>query len=197
MINERYADTTVQQKMRDVFHTETEFPCVTLFSFLNLKVYEKIQLDVIRSFFRQEQVLTSHSYSTAPLPSSVAKFLQSSELAGFLSSVVGSPVRVEESKLYRFGWKDYTLLSDLEEILPGIDLCLDFTDYWAENAGGQVVYKDEQGNFIELPRGGNIMSLVRRKENVQRYVRYVNHYAGKMKRYIVFARFIREPQKNL
>lgn len=197
MINERYADTKVQQKMRDVFQAETEFPCVTLFTFLDPKAYEKIQQDVIRSFFRHELALTSHSYDTAPLPSSLARFLQSSELADFLSSVVGSKVRVEESKLYQFAWKDYTLLSDLEENPPGIDLCMDFTDYWAEQAGGQVMYKDEHGNFIELPRGGNIMSLVRRKENVQRYVRYVNHYAEKMRRYIVFARVIPEPQKNL
>ncbi len=196
MINELYADASVRQRMRDAFHAEKDFPSITLFTFLNPKVYEKMQQDVIRSFFRHEVMFTSHSYATTPLPSSLAKFLQSEELAEFLESILGSKVQIKGGKLLQFAWKDYTLVQDSPEI-PAIELWIDFTDYWEENAGGEVIYKDDQGNFIELPRGGNIASVVQRREDVQQYVHYVNHHAGKMRRYLLYAKIVQEPQKNL
>lgn len=191
MINELYLKKETAEKIRKEFQVDKEFPSVTLFSFFEEKCYQKLQRQIAALYYHHELRHQVHSAARAELPPSARKIIFFPEFLEWLSRITGSTAGISSVSALRFQWKDYTLLSDHSDQYvegPGRDIIFDFTDYWDEKAGGTVVYKDEMGNFLALPRGGNIFSIVQRKATVQRFVQYVNHYAGKMKRYLVVGR---------
>ncbi|MEK6950383.1 MAG: hypothetical protein AABX13_01530 [Nanoarchaeota archaeon] len=188
MINKTYRQTSTLEKIRKEFQLPREFPSVLLFHFFDREFYLKLREQVARSYFTKEVERTTHSYALADGPALLTKFFNSQGFLDLLSTISGTLVPKIEQKtetgLYSFSWKDYTILSDTAWEEPGIDIILDFTAAWEERAGGAIVYKDEQGNFISVPIAPNLLAIVERKPGVQRYVQYVNHYAGKKKRYL-------------
>lgn len=188
MINQSYLQKQIQEKIRAEFYTPAEFPSVLLFQFFKKEFYLKLREQVARAHFTTNVEKLTYSYSRADCPVLLTKFLQSQEFCQFLSSIIRKPVQGIEAHFYSFTWKDYTILSDTALEQPGIDLVLDFTADWNENAGGAVVYKDEQGNFISIPIAPNLLTLVERKPSVQKYVQYINHYAQKHKRYLLLGK---------
>ncbi|MDO8656562.1 MAG: hypothetical protein Q7K45_04950, partial [Nanoarchaeota archaeon] len=87
-------------------------------------------------------------------------------------------------------WKEYTILSDSSVEEPGIDFIFDFTHDWDDKSNGYIFYKDEEGNFISLPIAADMVAIVERKEGVQKYVQYVNHYAQKSRRLLVMGEIV-------
>jgi len=185
MINKVYGQVSAQKKIRREFLFPKEFPGVLLFHFLEWEFYLKIRELMVRSYFRPAVERTSHSYSVAEVPATLQKFLNQKEFLDLISTIIGTAVQKIEAGLNSFSWKDYTILSDTALNEPGIDIILDFTADWPEAAGGAIVYKDELGNFISLPIAPNLLAIVERKAGVQKYWQYVNHYAGKEKRYVL------------
>ena len=181
-INKAYLEQATMNKIRHELQ-QSEFPSVSLTNFFT--GYARIKQDLLRLYFVEERKLTSHSYGYAVLPPSLQKLFRSAEFNEFLTQVLGKVVISTTALAYRFGWKDYTILHDERQEVPGIDLIIDFTDEWDERAGGKIRYKDQEGNFISLPLGGNILAIVRREKGVQKFVQYVNHYAGKRNRLLV------------
>lgn len=188
MINQPALQKSTREKIKTEFQSSPDFPSILLFNFLEKEFYLKLREQVARAHFIRDAERLTHSYSLAECPALLTKFLNGLEFREFISTIVGKPVQEAKARLYSFTWKDYTILSDgaLEE--PGLDLILDFTAEWNEKAGGAIVYKDEQGNFISIPIASNIMAIVERKPGVQKYVQYINHYAQKQKRYLVLGK---------
>ena len=84
-----------------------------------------------------------------------------------------------------FSWKDYIILHDENKEKLGIDIIVDCTEDWNEKAGGNVVYVDGKGNYSKIPVKENTLTIVKRHHHEQKFVQYVNHYAGPKKRYLV------------
>ena len=187
MINDLYLSDTLKEKIK-IELQKKEFPSATLFHFLDEETYKKIPAELLRTYFRPEQLLTSHSYATAEIPPTLKRLFSSSEWLNFLSSVTGTEIRALDLKLYRFGWKDYTLVSN--DSLPklGVDIILNLTEAWNEVFGGVVRYKDAEGNFISLPAPGNVFTIVRASNRIQQFVQYINHHAEKRKRLMVMGK---------
>ena len=186
-INKAYLEQETMDKIRQKLQ-RGEFPSVSLTDFFT--GYGRIKQDLPRLYFVEERKLTSHSYGYAVVPPSLQKLFRSQEFKHFLAQVLEKEVINTTALAYRFGWKDYTILHDEQQEEPGIDLIIDFTDEWDERAGGKIRYKDQEGNFISLPVGGNILMIVRREKGVQRFVQYVNHYAEKRKRLLVMGKIM-------
>lgn len=190
MINQLYLQKQTQEKINGEFRTPAEFPSVLLFQFFKKEFYLKLREQIARSHFTRSRERLTHSYSVAECPALLTKFFKESVFRQFISTIVGKPVQEAKARLYSFTWKDYTILSDAALEEPGLGLILDFTAEWNEKAGGAIVYKDEQGNFISIPIAPNLLALVERKAGVQKYVQYINHYAQKQKRYLVLGKIV-------
>lgn len=188
MINKTYLNPKTVEKIKQEFLSQDDFPSIVLFKFLEREMYLKLRQQIVRLYYKKEVVRTSHSYAVAEISPAMAKFLNGKEFLDFLSLILNKKVKKIDAKAYSFASKDYTILSDktLEE--PGIDLILDFTHDWDERANGYIFYRDGEGNFISLPIAADMLAIVERKEGVQRYVQYVNHYAGKNKRVLVMGK---------
>ncbi len=186
MINDIYLSATLNEKIKKELQKK-EFPSATLFQFLDEETYTQIQAELLRTYFQPEQMPTSHSYATAELSPTLKKLFAAPELLSFISAVTGTEIQAFELKLYRLGWKDYALVQHPPEGY-GVDFILDLTEGWNEDSGGLVRYKDAQGNFISLPAHGNVFTLVRTSNDIQRFVQYLNHQAENRKRYVVMGR---------
>ena len=187
MINDIYLSATLNEKIKKELQKK-EFPSATLFHFLDEETYTKIQAELLRTYFRPEQLLTSHSYATAELSPTLNKLFLSPECKEFISSLLDTAAFKINARLYRFGWKDYTLVSN--DSLPklGVDIILNLTEAWNEDFGGVVRYKDTEGNFISLPAQGNVFTIVRTSDEIQQFVQYINHHAEKRKRLMVMGK---------
>lgn len=101
---------------------------------------------------------------------------------------MGRPVQKVDLHVCLFSWKDYIVLSD-ETVEPAsIDLIIDLTDDWPEGAGGEVIYRDRDGNYFPLQIASNMLVLVERKRAIQKFVKYVNHYAGNKRRILLMGK---------
>jgi hypothetical protein len=89
-------------------------------------------------------------------------------------------------------WKDYTILHDKALPDPGFDFIVDLTAEWNRDYGGLLTYTDGSGNISEiLPSFGSV-SIVNRTEGIYYYLKYINHHAQQLSRYIVLAELVLE-----
>ena len=88
-------------------------------------------------------------------------------------------------KLYSFSVGDYTLLNDGRTEKDGIDIIFDLTEQWDPSAGGVITYVDGTGDALKIHIKSNSLIIVRRQREMQRFVKYVNHNAGKKRRLFV------------
>ena len=63
-----------------------------------------------------------------------------------------------------------------------VDIIIDFTQEWDGSYGGAVVYADGSGEFHKIVIAENTLTITQRKEGVQKFVQYVNHFSGKKNR---------------
>jgi len=192
MINPTYLNPETVQKINQEFAFKNDFPSIVLFKFLNREIYIKLREQIIRLYYKKEVVRTSHSYAVAELPVTISKLFNGKEFFDFLSPILNKKVKRIDAKAYSFAWKDYTILSDKTIEEPGFDFIFDLTHDWDERANGYIFYKDEDGNFISLPIAADMLAMVERKEGVQKYVQYLNHYAQKNKRLLVMGKIVTE-----
>lgn len=186
MINPEYLQKENWQKLQEAFRA-ADFPSITLFDFFNEDFYIQLKEEMIKLDYHHEHKLLFHSYAVAEVPDEILNIFNSPEFLKIMSVIINKKIKIITPKAYLFSWKDYTILHDqaLEEL--GTDLIFDFTDDWSDKAGGTIIYKDEEGNFVKLPVVGNMLAIVERKEGVQKFLQYVNHYGTERKRYLIFS----------
>lgn len=180
VINKNYLSPESQAAIKEVFRNEGK---VILFGFFEKDLYKILTLEIKKLKFKREQHYLTHCYEQAALtPDLQQKFNEIIKVIGFITK---TKISSWNAKILRFSWKDYTILHDENQERAGIDLIFDCTDDWNEKAGGAVTYVDGTGNYTRLLIRGNMLAIVKRDKNEQKFVQYVNHYAGKKKRYIV------------
>ena len=109
--------------------------------------------------------------------SKTSMIMNTKHLEDFVSKIINNKIKIKGS-IYKFRWKDYTLVHRQK---AGYDVIIDFTDAWDERYGGLVFYKDQDGNNNKLLPKPNTLIVVKRKR-VQRFFKYVNNLAGKKER---------------
>jgi len=134
-----------------------------------------------------------HCHEPKTIPAIVKKlqrWLRSKEAAMLISTIVQKKVRFKESCLCVYTHRDYTLRHDKNKEPPGYDVILDLTPHWDTRACGHHSYVDRKGNeLVRIPVAGNTLAIVHRTADVQKFVKYVNHHAGKDRRIVLEARF--------
>lgn len=171
--------------LRKSFYQNKELPSVQLRQVFNQGFYHKLKKDILSLSYQPDRQLLTHSYLTAALPASLLRLFHSPKFFSVISGIIGRPIQKVDLHAHLFSWKDYTVLSD-ETIEPaGIDIIIDLTEDWPEGAGGEIIYRDREGNYFPLPSTPNTLTIVNRKRTIQKFVKYVNHYAGNRKRVLL------------
>lgn len=196
VINTIYLQEKSIEELQKSFQENEDFPAVILFSFLDNNYWNKIQKEIINLPFNQEKEPLTNSYATAPLPISLQKFLQSEELLQFLSLLFKKEVKEVPAKIYRFSWKDYIILHDEKKEETGLDLFIDFTEEWNEEAGGNIFYNDGTGEYLQISIMKNACVIAERKEGISKFIKYVNVLAREQKRYFLLGKIILKNPEN-
>lgn len=183
-INPSYTSAEGKKKIVDSFNGD--LPALTLHSFFEEKTYESFQNAVARLSFSKQHIPDKYRYGFAPIPKKFLSFLHSEEFLEFISYVLGKKVtQLEAGGSYEFYWKNYTLLHDELLLDKGVDLIFDFTPQWDESWGGTITYTEPDKEPLVLLSLPNSFFVIKRPDDVQRFIKYVNHLSGDKKRYFV------------
>lgn len=186
MIHSDYLTEESMQQLQKAFAADTKFPSVVCQDFFEASFYQKLKKALMQLQFERVEHPGEHCYGGGDIPPPVKNILKNKELLGFLEGLLKKKIQHLSWRGYSFGWKDYWLLEKVKA--TGIDIIVDLSDGWNENAGGLVVYRDAEGNFRKIPASGNLLAVMVKKKGVQRYLQYINHYAGKQHRYLLLSR---------
>jgi hypothetical protein len=167
---------------------------IQLGQFLQPAFFKKANTVLMRAPVREHYVPDQYRcHEPKQLPAVVKEllaWLQSKECAALVSTIVKKTVKLKESCCCVYAHGDYTLLHDKNKELPGYDVILDLTPHWDRRACGHNSYvRDDGAEVVRIPSAGNTLSIVRRPKELQRFVKYVNHHAGKDGRAVLLARF--------
>jgi Rps23 Pro-64 3,4-dihydroxylase Tpa1-like proline 4-hydroxylase len=183
-INRHYLKPETQLKIKEIFLKEKK---VILFNFFDDEYYQKMENEIQKLKFKHEQEYLTHCYGSAVVTPIIYDYFK--DLVKVIGFIINKKTTTSSWKIKAlcFSWKDYIILHDENKEEPGIDILLDFTDGWKPEWGGAVTYVDGTGDYTKIPIQGNMLALVQRTNNEQRFVQYVNHYAGKRKRILLLA----------
>lgn len=182
MIHSNYQKKENKEKVKQLFFSNPELPSITLYDFFDWKFYEDVEKKLTKMTFSHSRSALHHRYSCANPPLLLKKFLNSDEFISYLSTALNKEFALLQGKMYKFSWKDYTLLHDPSVEEEGYDLVMDFTEDWNQEAGGQIIYVDGEGDYRSVPVAPNAITITLRKPGIHKFVKYINNKAGKNQR---------------
>ncbi len=189
-INGSYLSDDVAKKIRESFLSNNDLRLVKLRNFLSQRSCKNLAGEIRKARFRKESIPIFYSFSASAMTTEFKKFFSSKILPGFIQKIIGKRVKGIEAKICRFSWKDYTIIDDRTVEGAGFDFIFDLTDSWDENFGGSVVYVDGTGNSISIPHSLNSLAIVERADNIQKFVKYCNHYSKGRNRDLIIGKII-------
>src|SRR3989344_6955981 len=78
---------------------------------------------------------------------------------------------IKTINIYKFGWKDYTLLNDKIKSPKCLEAIFVFSkENWHENDGGNIVYVDVTGMETVIPITNNSLILKEKENGEKRYI---------------------------
>ncbi len=167
------------------FHLLKDLPSVALFDFWEPLFYTKFQQQIKTLDFQQEKIILSHSFAEAKSFSPMQETFDKKDFLEFLSLILSKKIKNIAPQILSFQHRDYTILNDATEERAGIDLIFNLADNWNDDWGGYVVYATGDGDYIPITTKGNTLTIISRKKGINKFVKYVNHKAGKEKMYFV------------
>lgn len=184
-INKAYFADESMAQISSIFNSNNKFPSISLREFFNKEDYIALKKEVIQLKYTKISKPMMFSYSKSGIPENISRIINSKTLLKLLSNIINKKIKNIAADAYCLSWKDYSVLNDEIVEKHGIDIIIDFADDWKHEAGGSVVYVDGTGNFFKIPPSGNALTLVERKNGIQKFVQYLNHYAENKKRHII------------
>ena len=180
-INKIYLEKKNQERIKQMFYDNKDFPSIQLHDFFIPECYKQMKRETSKLKYKRSYLATSHSYSESNF-NVVPK-----ELMAFVSKIINKKVSKIKLKVLKFSWKDYVIINDKLKEKPGFDIILDITDDWNQDYGGSLVYVDGSGDHFHIPPKGNTLTIAERKKGVQKFVQYVNNLSKDKKRCLIVA----------
>lgn len=191
MINESYRNDALRHQLAQHF-MNAELPSVSMFSFFSESTLEHLVDEVKGLKFVRHDNPIRYRYSTASIPAYLTELLNSDDVIEFIQSIIGKQVESINGSILRFSWKDYTILHDEEITGEGYEMIIDMTPSWEPDWGGIMAYVDGEGQVFALPVTLGAVSIVQKIHPFQSFVKYINHYAKDIDRFLVKAEIIVE-----
>ena len=180
MINKLYLRKENIKQIKKILYSSNNLNSIELPNFLDGPYYDALRKRIISLKYKSYIDPLNFKYSMANVP---AALINDPNLLAFVSLVFGKKINHIDAYSYKLRWKDYTILNDDSLEKAGVDVIFDLTENWDEKNGGVVVYADGTGEYFTLPPRKNSMFIVRRKRNVHKFIKYLNHYSKE--RYLI------------
>lgn len=162
---------------------------IQLHGFLQYAVARRISLSGSLKHHYVPDQYSYHTFKLSSVAKNLEKFIRSADFAAIISAIVGKKVKIKHASWRGYTHGDYTVRHDKLPEPPGYDIVLDFTPRWDPRACGQHSFVQGGQEIIRIPPVFNSLTIVKRPKHVQKFVKYVNHRAGKDKRIVLEARF--------
>ncbi len=164
-----------------MFQANPALPSAQLPKFFSTEIYRKLQQAKLT--WKSHNHPIEHKYERAVIPAAILKTINNPEVHKAISSITGKKTSKLSGEFIRLKHQDFSLMHDEHIEKPGTDIIIDLTNDWPI-AGGLITYFVD-GQHIPLPPLGNTLSIIQRKNNVQKYFKYVNNNAGRKKRVLL------------
>lgn len=172
MLNRFYQDRNIITQIRKEFAQQGH---VVLYDVVDQKTWQK-SLESMRNLKLTAEIeFLAHVRKTASVPAAVREIVNT-----VVFQVLGKTP--QQLRVYSYGWKEYSILHDAAVENAGTDIIFDFTSYWQDEWGGQLIYVNGTGNYTSFPIRHNMLIIKKRVADEQKFVKYVNHYAQKQRR---------------
>jgi hypothetical protein len=181
ILNPAYQDKSTLSIIHNSYKNNKNFQSVNLSDFFSQEFFESKQKEIHELKYLYETIVNKYCYARAKVRKLL--IINNKEFLEAISKILNRQVTIIHAYAYKFAWKNYQLIDTKEK--PGIDIIIDFTEHWEESYGGTVVYKKDNGDFLEVPFIPNSVTLVRRKGKDRKYVKYVNNKCKGNKRYLI------------
>lgn len=184
MINPSYVQPDLMDQISHHFQRGKP-QTITLQDFFTDAFLKQLHQDIISLHFQRIDNPISRKCDIAKFDNT--SLLENEVLLKMLGDLIGKNVERISGNALKFSHKDYIILHDDDLPEPGYDLIIDLTEQWNNEFGGTLVYTDGEGTTVDIVPNYGSISVVQRTENLHYYVKYVNHHAQQLPRYLVIA----------
>ena len=186
MIEKNYLEEKAIKQIKQQYDNNKFMKSISLYGFFEDKFLNGIIDEIDNELFEKDHSLMTHRRYKASFEKLGKRVLESGDFLKLIEEIC--EIKLEKYsihyELHRYKIGDYKILSDGDNNKKGIELIIDLTPVWDDENGGYLIYTNGDGEFYEIPSSYGSLTIVEREKNLQYFVKYVNHYAKNVPKYI-------------
>lgn len=186
MIEKNYLEEKAIKQIKQQYDNNKFMKSISLYGFFEDVFLNRIIDEIDNELFEKDHSLMTHRRYKASFGKLGNRVLENGDFLKLIEEIC--EIKLEKYsihyELHRYKIGDYKILSDGDSNKKGIELIIDLTPVWDDENGGYLIYTNGDGEFYEIPSSYGSLTIVEREKNLQYFVKYVNHYAKNVPKYI-------------
>ena len=186
MIEKNYLEEKAIKQIKQQYDNNKFMKSISLYGFFEDEFLNRIIDEIDNELFEKDHSLMTHRRYKASFEKLGNRVLENGDFLKLIEEIC--EIKLEKYsihyELHRYKIGDYKILSDGDNNKKGIELIIDLTPVWDDENGGYLIYTNGDGEFYEIPSSYGSLTIVEREKNLQYFVKYVNHYAKNVPKYI-------------
>jgi len=186
MIEKNYLEEKAIKQIKQQYDNNKFMKSISLYGFFEDKFLNRIIDEIDNELFEKDHSLMNHRRYKASFEKLGNRVLENGDFLKLIEEIC--EIKLEKYsihyELHRYKIGDYKILSDGDNNKKGIELIIDLNPLWDDENGGYLIYTNGDGEFYEIPSSYGSLTIVEREKNLQYFVKYVNHYAKNVPKYI-------------
>ena len=186
MIEKNYLEEKAIKQIKQQYDNNKFMKSISLYGFFEDVFLSRIIDEIDNELFEKDHSLMTHRRYKASFEKLGNRILENGDFLKLIEEIC--EIKLEKYsihyELHRYKIGDYKILSDGDNNKKGIELIIDLTPVWDDENGGYLIYTNGDGEFYEIPSSYGSLTIVEREKNLQYFVKYVNHYAKNVPKYI-------------
>ena len=186
MIEKNYLEEKAIKQIKQQYDNNKFMKSISLYGFFEDVFLGRIIDEIDNELFEKDHSLMTHRRYKASFEKLGDRILENGDFLKLIEEIC--EIKLEKYsihyELHRYKIGDYKILSDDDNNKKGIELIIDLTPVWDDENGGYLIYTNGDGDFYEIPSSYGSLTIVEREKNLQYFVKYVNHYAKNVPKYI-------------
>ena len=186
MIEKNYLEESAIRQIKEQYNNNTFMKSISLYGYFEDVFLKKIIDGIDDELFEKDHSLMTHRRYKSRFKKLGEGLLNNHDFLRLIEEIC--EIKLEkysvDYELHRYKIGDYKILSDENDRKKGIELIIDLTPLWDDGNGGYLIYANGDGEFYEIPSSYGSLTIVEREKNLQYFVKYVNHYAKNVPKYI-------------
>ena len=186
MIEKNYLEEKAIKQIKEQYDNNKFMKSISLYGFFEDVFLGRIIDEIDNELFEKDHSLMTHRRYKASFEKLGNRILENGDFLKLIEEIC--EIKLEKYsihyELHRYKIGDYKIMSDGDNNKKGIELIIDLTPVWDDENGGYLIYTNGDGEFYEIPSSYGSLTIVEREKNLQYFVKYVNHYAKNVPKYI-------------